>query len=57
MELDRFEAAGVRVIFQEFDHPTYAQMHGEFVSHLSILDLLLNCGPDSGKILRGRRKN
>ncbi len=57
MELDRFAAAGIEVAFQEYEHPQYAQMHGEFSSHLSVLDLLFNCGSESGKIVRGNRKN
>lgn len=47
-----FEQAGVEVRFQEYVHPVYRQWRGgEFVSHLSVLDLLLNCGPDSLDIL------
>jgi hypothetical protein len=56
MELDRFEAAGIEVVFQGFEHPNYSQLHGEFTSHLSALDLLFNCGPESGKIVRSNRK-
>jgi len=56
MELNRFKEAGIEVVFQDFEHPNYAQLHGEFTSHLSALDLLLNCGPESGKIVRGNRK-
>ncbi len=41
-----FAAAGVRVIWQQFRHPVYAQCGaGPFVPGLSSLDLLLNCGP------------
>ena len=57
MELDRFAAAGIEVAFQQYEHPQYAQLHGEFTSHLSALDLLFNCGPESGKIVRGNGKN
>ena len=46
-----FEAAGLAVIFQDYQHPTYHQLYGDFVSHLSIIDLLFNCGPDSLQIL------
>jgi len=46
-----FEAAGVRVIFQEYRHPAYPQLHGPFVPYLSIIDLLFNCGPQSREIL------
>ncbi len=56
MQLDRFAAAGIEVFFQEYEHPMYEQLHGVFTSHLSTLDLLLNCGPESGKIVRGKGK-
>ena len=46
-----FEAIGVNVYFQEYTHPVYTQLHGDFVSHLSILDLILNEGPKSCEIL------
>jgi hypothetical protein len=46
--------AGVEVAWQSFRHPTYSQRYPAlgFVSHLSALDLLLNCGPSSADILR-----
>lgn len=51
-DLQAFEAAGVRPVFQSYRHPTYAQVHGrEFRSHLSVLDLLFNAGPRSLEIL------
>jgi hypothetical protein len=50
-DVEAFTAAGVEVVFQEYRHPTYPQLHGEFESHLSIVDLLFNCGPDSYEIL------
>ena len=50
-EVERFEAAGVKVIFQDYRHPEYPQQYGEFISHLSIVDQLLNCGPKSLEVL------
>lgn len=48
LDVGRFSAAGVRVEFQEFRHPTYPQVHpGPFVSHLSAVDALFNLGPDA----------
>lgn len=56
MDLEAFSAAGISVVFQEYEHPEYPQLFGSFVSHLSALDLVLNCGVRSGEILRrGRR--
>jgi hypothetical protein len=52
IDLDLFAAHGVTVIFQDYQHTPYPQRWGgEFVSHLSALDLLLNCGPASRDIL------
>jgi hypothetical protein len=48
-----FEAAGVSVRYHEFEHPRYLQRNrGEFVSHLSTIDLLFNCGPESLSVIR-----
>lgn len=52
--LDRaaFARAGISLVFQEFAHPAYRQCGGgAFTPGLSALDLLLNCGPESRRIL------
>jgi hypothetical protein len=50
-----FAAAGIEVLWQDFQHPVYSQLHGDFVPYLSSIDLLLNCGIDeSRKILRNK---
>lgn len=48
-----FERNGVRVEWQRFEHPVYPQLHGPFVSHLSALDLVLNCGDRAAAVLAG----
>lgn len=48
-----FSSRGMRVEFQDYKHPVYAQLHGEFVPYLSVVDLLFNHGPDSLSILTG----
>jgi hypothetical protein len=47
-----FPDAGIKLRYQHFEHPTYEQQHGDFVSHMSVIDLLLNEGPESRPILR-----
>lgn len=48
-----FDKAGLKVVWQEFQHPIYPQLHGDFIPYLSSIDLLLNCGIEqSRKILR-----
>jgi hypothetical protein len=48
-----FNAAGITVEFQDYQHPTYNQLHGPFIPNMSALDLLFNHGPESRKILMG----
>lgn len=57
LDVDAFERAGIRVIWQEFEHPRYVQhpSSGVFIPNLSAFDLLFNCGPRSAEILRGER--
>lgn len=55
MDLGRFRAAGLPVQVQAYRHPTYPQRYAPFVSHLSVVDLLVNCGPESLEIIRSGR--
>ncbi len=54
LDVAQLERAGVSVAWQSFAHPRYPQRYPErgFVSHLGALDLVLNCGPESARILR-----
>ena len=48
-----FQRASIEVIWQDFKHPVYPQLHGEFIPYLSSIDLLFNCGIEkSREILR-----
>lgn len=44
LDLCAFQRAGVEVRFQQFCHPTYPQLYGDFIPGLSIIDLLMNVG-------------
>lgn len=46
-----FSEAGIKLEWQEFGVKEYPQRHGPFVENLSALDLLFNCGPESGEYL------
>jgi len=49
-----FRERGIEVIWQDFNHPVYPQLYGEFIPSLSSIDLLFNCGIiKSRSILRG----
>ena len=46
-----FDNAKIKLIYENFVHPKYTQVHGDFIKNMSIIDLLLNEGPKSKKIL------
>jgi hypothetical protein len=52
MDMTQFEKAGIRVVVQEFQHPTYSQVYPGFESHMSVADLLFNCGPKAIDVIR-----
>ena len=47
----QFVAAGIRLDYQDYRHPVYPQLHGDFLPYLSVVDLLFNCGPASLGVL------
>jgi len=49
---EMFTQEGIIVEWQNFSHPIYPQLHGEFIPYLSCIDLLFNCGSKSKDILR-----
>jgi hypothetical protein len=51
MEADKFEAAGIELRMQAFQHPVYPQGKGEFVPGLSVIDPLLHLGPEGTRRL------
>ncbi len=48
---DSFSKEGIKVIFQDYQHPTYDQLYGGFVPYLSVIDLLFNHGDKSLSVL------
>lgn len=53
MDLGRYKRHNVDVIFQEYKHPLYNQLFGEFEPYMSVIDLILNHGDESLRILKG----
>ena len=47
LDEDRFDQAGVRVDYMDYDYPEYPQLHPPFDSHVSIVDLLFMVGPEA----------
>lgn len=51
LDIQMFDEEGIEVYWHEFDHPKYPQRHGDFVSHLSVIDLLFHVGDESGQLI------
>ncbi len=49
---ESFKKAELLHAFQKFNHPVYPQIHGGFVPRMAAIDLLFNCGPQSGNIIK-----
>lgn len=53
LDTSLFMAAKIAVQWQDYEHPSYQQLHGPFVPFLSTLDLLFNVGPGSLDVIMG----
>ncbi len=54
LDESQFAAENIRVEYHHYRHPVYAQLHGEFMPYLSVLDLLMNHGRASRELLVDR---
>lgn len=50
-----FSSEDIALVYQRFAHPVYRQLYGEFITHMSAIDLLFNEGPASLGIIRSGR--
>jgi hypothetical protein len=50
-DVDKFRSRGVEPRFQQYKHPSYRQLYGDFVPYMSVIDLLFNEGPASREII------
>lgn len=56
LDVDAFARAGIRVLWQSYEHPVYPQVHEPFISHLSAIDALLSVGSDAARAFVGNQK-
>jgi hypothetical protein len=54
MDLEKYREQGVEVVFQQYRHPVYNQLYGDFEPFLSVIDLIFNHGKESLNIIRGK---
>jgi hypothetical protein len=53
LDEELFRKAGISVVWQNYVHPIYPQLHGDFVPFLSAIDVIFNLGPDAPTLVRG----
>ncbi|GAB5522328.1 MAG: WbqC family protein [Roseivirga sp.] len=47
----------ISLFYHQFEHPEYQQLFGDFVSHMAIIDVLFNVGPEGTlKLIRAGRR-
>ncbi len=46
-----FMRKGIKIIFQNYEHPVYEQVYKPFMPYMSVVDLLFNCGEKSLKVM------
>jgi hypothetical protein len=54
LDITEFEKRNIKVDYHEFHHPTYSQIHGDFLPYMSTIDLIFNHGPNAREILLGQ---
>lgn len=53
VEMEKFDKAWIKVYFQDYQHPVYSQLRGDFIPYMSVIDLIFNEWPNSLKIILG----
>ncbi len=51
LQEDMFAKNSIKLEYQNYRHPQYRQLYGDFLPYMSIVDLLFNCGKESLDIL------
>ena len=52
LDENAFLKKNINVAYDNFEHPTYTQIHGNFIPNMSIIDLLFNEGKKSKDIIK-----
>lgn len=42
LDTDRFTKSGIQIEFQEYRHPVYPQLYGEFIPNMGVVDFVMN---------------
>ena len=45
----KFQKAGIKNLFREIKHPVYTQIYEPFISNMSVIDIIFNCGAEKAR--------
>lgn len=48
---EKFKEAGIGLEYIKYDYPEYNQLYGDFEHYVTVLDVIFNCGEESGKYI------
>jgi hypothetical protein len=51
-----FADEGINIVYHDYEHPVYQQLHSPFMSHMSIIDALF-CAPHVGALVNEHKIN
>lgn len=54
IDIELFRHHGIMVVFQDYIQTPYKQLWGDFVPFMSIIDVLMNCGKESLKVIMNK---
>lgn len=49
---ESFSKANIKLYYHDYVYPVYPQLYCTFEPYMSVIDLLLNCGPESYEIIK-----
>lgn len=57
LDQEQFARENIKLFFQEYHHPVYPQLYGNFLPYMSVLDLMFNFGGDSLSVIMSGNSN
>ena len=55
IDANLFKKSHIGLVYQQYRHPVYNQLYGDFIPYLSVVDLIFNEGPKSLSVLELNR--
>lgn len=57
LEIEKFKKAGICLEYKSYEYQEFPQLYGRFEPHVSVVDLLFNCGENSKRFLKSLKPN